>query len=555
MLGTSTNPASTVMNLNASYTNNGLFATLTNPATTIMNLGLEAQKQQQQQAALIKRLKLLQRNEANKHCSECRSSKPKWIALMTTAALGHKQDERSYGVLCCEACCSFFLGLKDQGLCQLRSLKKPEEWTEFDLLTLEMSGNKAVNAVYEAKLKGNHSEQHKGSLASAAFLALKYGEAVFYCPDTFQQQMGISEWILAPGWSRKSLTTEDMVKKALFRQGSMKKLMSSPSQQAAQVVRRGSMRKMVSSSDLIMPPLQETKSTGRDWRGSTMKRVSSSNLIISPLQEAQRERRGSMKKMLSSADISKDMDKGRRASMRKLMSSSDLMALPLEIEKGMTVKARERRRKPRRSISLGQPMTNGQLDPSKVQDMTISVVDSVEKRRERRRRRSSVGQLKEAYAQCESPSKGEETTGEPVGSIEKRRLRRRRSSNKKANNLSNQGDAIEDKRSCDGRPRLSKGVGSRDLVERRTSTRQRVLLARQESERNTNRHWNQSQFKKSASSSRLNGSRRSSLGGQEYATQFKTVASSTTKLNASWRNLVESSDCGSTALELNARTS
>ena len=61
--------------------------------------------------------------------------------------------------------------------------------TEQDVETLEKSGNKAVNAIYESGLQGNHTDKHMGALASAAFVDSKYKQCIYFSEKAYEEQL------------------------------------------------------------------------------------------------------------------------------------------------------------------------------------------------------------------------------------------------------------------------------------------------------------------------------------------------------------------------------
>ena len=73
--------------------------------------------------ALQKRVKVLLKEPENKKCSECRSSKPKWMSLLQTPL---DYNTQQLGVFCCNDCQPYHLALGGD-LCTIKSLKNPEE--------------------------------------------------------------------------------------------------------------------------------------------------------------------------------------------------------------------------------------------------------------------------------------------------------------------------------------------------------------------------------------------------------------------------------------------
>lgn len=179
-------------------------------------------KEPHQEVALCKRVKKLLKDAGNKSCSECRSSKPTQMALFTRilAKEGHSRGTRKFGIFCCDSCSEYMSPLVAQGICQIKSLKKAENWSENDVDTLEKSGNHAVSAVYEAKLQGNHSDKQKGTLASAGFMSMKYKDCIFYCEEAYREQLSLHDK------NEGARATEDLVKKALIRQDTIKNLLA-----------------------------------------------------------------------------------------------------------------------------------------------------------------------------------------------------------------------------------------------------------------------------------------------------------------------------------------
>ena len=226
-----------------------------------------AEDEQKQEGSLSQRVKkLVKEVEGNRTCSECRLKKPSWVSLLTTRPVEggeSSEDTRRFGVLCCSTCSEYLAPLVDLHVCELKSLRKSDKFTERDVLILENSGNSAVNAVYEAKLQGNHSEKQKGTLASTGFVSMKYQEGIFFCKEAYAKQMEICQWEPLHRKRRESLTTQDLVRKALTRQDTLKNVMadSSSDLQGSALKRQGTIRNLVSdsSSELLGDKRPETR--------------------------------------------------------------------------------------------------------------------------------------------------------------------------------------------------------------------------------------------------------------------------------------------------------
>lgn len=80
---------------------------------------------------LPQRVKALLKESGNKQCAECRSNKPKFMALLQTPI---SQDQRQLGVFVCSNCYNFHKALGKK-LCKIKSLKEPET-CKFGILRL-----------------------------------------------------------------------------------------------------------------------------------------------------------------------------------------------------------------------------------------------------------------------------------------------------------------------------------------------------------------------------------------------------------------------------------
>lgn len=226
-----------------------------------------AEDEQKQELSLAQRVrKLVKDVEGNRTCAECRAKKPSWMSLFTTRPVEggeSSEDTRRFGVFCCSTCSEYLAPLVALHICELKSLKKSDKFTERDVLILENSGNTAVNAVYEAKLQGNHSEKQKGTLASTGFVSMKYHEGIFFCKEAYVKQMEICQWEPLHRKRRASLTTQDLVRKALTRQDTLKNVMtgSSSDLQGSALKRQGTMRNLMtdSASELLGDKRPETR--------------------------------------------------------------------------------------------------------------------------------------------------------------------------------------------------------------------------------------------------------------------------------------------------------
>ena len=84
-------------------------------------------KDKQKDESLQQRVKTLLKEPGNKQCAECRTNKPKWMALLKTPI---SQDQRQLGVFVCSNCCTFHKALGKK-LCQVKSLKEPDTCKSF----------------------------------------------------------------------------------------------------------------------------------------------------------------------------------------------------------------------------------------------------------------------------------------------------------------------------------------------------------------------------------------------------------------------------------------
>ena len=94
-------------------------------------------------------------------------------------------------------------------------------------MTLEKSGNKVVNAIYSSALEGNHTEKHVGSLASKFFVEGKYKNCDYFLEEAYHEQIKLREKLQAEKQDMEipvGPSTDDLLKKALKKQGSIKSL-------------------------------------------------------------------------------------------------------------------------------------------------------------------------------------------------------------------------------------------------------------------------------------------------------------------------------------------
>ena len=93
--------------------------------------------------------------------------------------------------------------------------------TEEDVETLEKSGNQMVNAMYVSSLEGNHTDQHMGQLASAAFVESKYKHCLYFSEAAYHEQMQLRAMIRFAETGIpdevKEPSTEELVQQALGR--------------------------------------------------------------------------------------------------------------------------------------------------------------------------------------------------------------------------------------------------------------------------------------------------------------------------------------------------
>jgi len=176
---------------------------------------------------LKKRMAALLEEPENKRCSECWSKKykPKFMAILLQAPIDNGRQHKKLGVFCCSNCQEFFQEGLGEELCAIKSLKTPEEWTQEDVETLEQSGNKTVNAMYCSGLGGNHTDEHMGALASAAFVESKYKDCLYFSQKAYHEQMELRAAILLAEQQEArpppTPTTTDLVRQALQRQQSV----------------------------------------------------------------------------------------------------------------------------------------------------------------------------------------------------------------------------------------------------------------------------------------------------------------------------------------------
>lgn len=85
--------------------------------------GKDKDKKNAKEETLPQRVKALLKEAGNKQCAECRSNKPKWMALLQTPI---SSDQRQLGVFVCNNCQPFHKALGKE-LCKVKSLKEPEK--------------------------------------------------------------------------------------------------------------------------------------------------------------------------------------------------------------------------------------------------------------------------------------------------------------------------------------------------------------------------------------------------------------------------------------------
>lgn len=113
-------------------------------------------------------------------------------------------------------------------------------------MTLEKSGNKVVNAIYSSALEGNHTEKHVGSLASKFFVEGKYKNCDYFLEEAYHEQIKLREKLQAEKQEVEITagpTTDDLLKKALKKQGSIKSLTLEDSDEEEEIEAKGCVEK------------------------------------------------------------------------------------------------------------------------------------------------------------------------------------------------------------------------------------------------------------------------------------------------------------------------
>ncbi|CAB9506452.1 expressed unknown protein [Seminavis robusta] len=97
--------------------------------------------------AKINRMKQICKMKGNQTCADCPSKRPLGVSF-----LSRDKNKKMAAVLCCSQCIRHHkLGLGNQTR-KIQYSRMIQEWTTENLDTLEYSGNKMVNELYEAKL-------------------------------------------------------------------------------------------------------------------------------------------------------------------------------------------------------------------------------------------------------------------------------------------------------------------------------------------------------------------------------------------------------------------
>lgn len=156
------------------------------------------------------RLKAVLSDPDNQGCSECdrQEYKPIWASFLTSPV-----DKKVLGVVCCKKCYKLFNKVEGADF-TLKSLEDLKDWTKDDIDALELSGNKLVNAVYEATVTNEKEGRDKRKYGYEAFFFEKYVNLSHFDEVLYKQLINQASKSLVEKRFNKSLRGYNLKKTA-----------------------------------------------------------------------------------------------------------------------------------------------------------------------------------------------------------------------------------------------------------------------------------------------------------------------------------------------------
>lgn len=161
-------------------------------------------KNSKRAAEYLHRLEQVLAKPENQYCADCDEKSTAWASILMPLPGG---SSRKMGIICCYKCCNYHF-LLGRDVCQVKNMKKADDWSDEEIKILEAGGNDISNVIYEGNLTivkpspTNHLEYEQ-------FIESKYLNLEYFCMKTYEAHHGF--WFSSYYREKMQQLQEDMM--------------------------------------------------------------------------------------------------------------------------------------------------------------------------------------------------------------------------------------------------------------------------------------------------------------------------------------------------------